>query len=549
MERVYLSDWLFNAGIIGFLSILFEGKEDLKEGENTLSNGRTIYIGKNYIEFEREVLEGFSDKYFNSAYERYRRTDRFIDYCREILEDIKKETLYKDIEKSYEELKNRIDNFSKLKDFLKKDFQLPPLNEVKRNPELFREYILKVLEVAEKNKQILIENDVKIYLGKIYGQKSFLNRTITSNYKNKFKEDFEDKIINDTKKIKRSILCINCGERHAKKDTSFDTGISPFTGVNTDALNFFWNFNAKLPLCEICELIYFCTFKGFTESVLENKYFFVNSDTSVIDLYKKNLLLQEKLKKNLTENIFVEFFSELLLREEYEKSTHRLQGIAFIEIDLTNKDVLPKVFSFNISRAKAEFLKEHAEKNFKNLINIRYSIKEITKNVTLEFLEKILSNTLSYGYLSFLEYLLLESIKGNKDVKTYYSPIHLNILNIIIEDYIQKFKKYERGEKMSSKNEEQLWFMFKKGEEIANKLISENSENKIPSLTYKLLSCLRTEDVHSFMNIILRLYMTYSLEVPSLLVKALNEKDLFLAYGYSFVNGLLSKYTSQNNEN
>lgn len=93
MERVYLSDWLFNAGIIGFLSILFEGKEDLKEGENTLSNGRTIYIGKNYIEFEREVLEGFSDKYFNSAYERYRRTDRFIDYCREILEDIKKRNI------------------------------------------------------------------------------------------------------------------------------------------------------------------------------------------------------------------------------------------------------------------------------------------------------------------------------------------------------------------------------------------------------------------------------------------------------------------------
>ncbi|PMQ01373.1 MAG: type I-B CRISPR-associated protein Cas8b1/Cst1 [Dictyoglomus sp. NZ13-RE01] len=546
MERVYLSDWLFNAGIIGFLSILLEGKEDIKEGENILSNGKTIYIGENYIQFERDILEGFSDKYFNSAYERYRRTDRFIEYCMEILEKINnKEISEKDIEKIYKDFKKRLDSFSRLKNLLEKDLPSFSLEEIKRNPELFSDYILKILDIIEKNKQTLIENDVKIYLGNIYGQKNFLNRSVTSDYKIKFKEEFEDNIIKGINKLEKNTLCVNCGERYAKKNINFDTGLSPFTGVNTDALNFFWNFKAKLPLCEICELIYFCTFKGFTESVREDKYFFVNSDTSVVDLYKNNLLLQDQLKKNLDENIFIDFFSELLINEERQKSKHALQSIAFIEIDLTNKELLPKVFSFNISRSKAEFLKHHSENTFKIISKISYSIKDKNKSIVLELLEKILANTLNYDYLNFLEYLYLENLKGNMEIKTFYYPYHLNILNLIISEYLRKFRKRERSDRMSLINEDQIWFMFKKGEEIANKLIEEKAENKIPSLSYKLLSYLRTEDIHGFMDHILRIYISYALEVPTLFVKAISDKELFLSYGYSFVNGILSKYTSK----
>lgn len=61
IERVYLSDWLFNAGIIGFLNII-SNKKDIDEIEN-------ITIAENYIEFDRAILKGFSQKYFQTAFE------------------------------------------------------------------------------------------------------------------------------------------------------------------------------------------------------------------------------------------------------------------------------------------------------------------------------------------------------------------------------------------------------------------------------------------------------------------------------------------------
>lgn len=90
----------------------------------------------------------------------------------------------------------------------------------------------------------------------------------------------------------------------------FDTGISPFYGLNPDSVNFSWNFKPKLPICEICELIYLCYFAGLVSSPKsgEKIYYFVNRDTSIIELYKANNLLEQILKLGKEENFLVEFF-------------------------------------------------------------------------------------------------------------------------------------------------------------------------------------------------------------------------------------------------
>jgi len=549
MERVYLSDWLYNSGIAGFLTILFEGKSDLKEGDNYLPNGYSVYIGDNYIEFERNALVGFADKYFSYAYNRYGRLKNFIDFVKQKLELLNSEN-EKDIKKVYDDIKNRINNFSRLKQLLSQNnIYIPDFNKVEENLEIFKHFLKDVLSCIDNNLEELIENDVRVYLGKIYGQKSFLNVVVSSNLKRKFKEDFEDKIIEGRNKLDKNLLCINCKERKAKKDTSFDTGISPFTGVNKDAVNFFWNFNAKLPLCEICELIYFCSFAGFTASVRKTgSYFFVNYDISVIDLYKENLRLKELLNKNLSENILIDFLSELLIREEVQKSTYILESMAFIELDLVRKDLLPKVYSLNINRKKAEYLKFHADKEFKRIANEHYILKSgkenIQRSVILEFLEKFVSNSVNYDYLAFLENLYTEKLRRNPNIYISLNPADIQYITQLIYDYNLKFNKNGGDISMINKGEESLWFMFQKGKELVQKLESEEAENKIPSLAYKLLSSLRIEDVNSFMNLVLRLYLSYKLEVPTLFVKALNDKNLFLAYGYSFLNGLLDEYNN-----
>uniref|UniRef100_A0A7C3RKY6 Type I-B CRISPR-associated protein Cas8b1/Cst1 n=1 Tax=Dictyoglomus thermophilum TaxID=14 RepID=A0A7C3RKY6_DICTH len=553
MERVYLSDWLYNSGIVGFLTILFEGKSDLKKGDNYLPNGYSVYIGDNYIEFERDVLIGFSDKYFYHAYNRYGRLRNFIDSVKQALGLLNSENV-KDIKKIYEDIKNRINNFDKLKKLLSQNnIEIPDFNKIKENVDVYENFLKDILSFIENNMNELMENDVKIYLSKIYGQKSFLNNVIKSNLKEKFKEDFEDKIIERRNKLDKNLLCINCKERKAKKDTFFDTGISPFTGINKDAVNFFWNFNAKLPLCEVCELIYFCTFAGFTESVRKPRsYLFVNYDISLIDLYKANLRLKEILNKNLSDNILIDFLSELLVEEEVQKSTYALESIAFIEVDLVKKDLLPKVYSLNINRKKAEYLKFHSDKEFKRIADAQYVFKSnkenIQRSVILEFLEKFIANSINYDYLVLLEYLYIEKLRGNNNIFIYFNPRDIQDINQLVYDYNLKFNKNGGDISMTSKGEESLWFMFQKGKELAQKLISEKAENKIPSIAYKLLSSLRIEDVNSFMNLVLRLYLSYNLEVPTLFVKALNDKNSFLAYGYGFLNGILDEYNKKVNE-
>jgi len=47
----------------------------------------------------------------------------------------------------------------------------------------------------------------------------------------------------------------------------------------------------------------------------------------------------------------------------------------------------------------------------------------------------------------------------------------------------------------------------------------------------------------------MRVHMAYDLEVPGLLIKALQDKDNFYLLGYSFLNGLLGKENKLQEEN
>jgi CRISPR-associated protein Cst1 len=58
--RLYLDDWLFNSGLVGFYNIL-------KKSEDRVT------VGENYLEFDIEVLDKFDEKYFEyfiSTYEK-----------------------------------------------------------------------------------------------------------------------------------------------------------------------------------------------------------------------------------------------------------------------------------------------------------------------------------------------------------------------------------------------------------------------------------------------------------------------------------------------
>ena len=57
--KVYLNDWFYNAGIVGFLKIL-------ESNENEFAIKRN-----NYIEFDPEDLRDFHKYYFNYFFKKY----------------------------------------------------------------------------------------------------------------------------------------------------------------------------------------------------------------------------------------------------------------------------------------------------------------------------------------------------------------------------------------------------------------------------------------------------------------------------------------------
>ncbi|MFN8673045.1 MAG: type I-B CRISPR-associated protein Cas8b1/Cst1 [Candidatus Sericytochromatia bacterium] len=533
IERVYLGDWLFNAGIVGFLNIISEGKN--------IDEIKDITIGENYIEFDRKILTGFSQKYFETAFNQYGRYKRLKTLFNQLINKIDKlevqnkesEELLKDYHKKSKD--NTV--FSLMKSKLEEHkISIPSINEVKKDKNLLIDFLKKLLEIMTNNYQDFFESDVQIYLRNIYGQKSFLNLSVNKDRFNKFKTEFEDPLLNNSNKEAKKTICICCSERQSKSNVNFDTGLSPFYGVNSDAKNFFWNFDTRLPLCEICELIYFCYFASFTD-IGGKKFYFVNNDSSIEEIYKNNQLLKQELDKNLKEKILINFFSQLILEREEQKAEFSLENISFIEMDFS-LEILPKVFSFNVSKIKAKFFTDNRNL-FEKLEKANYQGKDLYKNILIESIDLILENKLTYNYL----YRLSKILTNPKELKPYFNSYHLQELNILIFNFIQKVV-LGRNE-MSIENNE-LWVAYNKGLDFAENLRMLESENKLASISYKLLNSLRIGDVNSYLDVIMRFHIAYSKEVSSIFTKALSNKDNFYPIGYSFVNGLLGKkYTKE----
>ena len=193
-KKIYLNDWTINSGIIGFLNILKEAGKDIDS-----------MMKENYIEFDTEILETFSQDYFSYFFKKYdvakRTRKKVIDtYYTTIESDINNMILEANTKEDKEKNKKSQDTIKRLtkyikdtiktqKDKVKKfnedsyqiiDEEYSKIKEPKTQEELqeFSKSLNKMIQEIEKeenNSRITLNYFKNILSTNYFGQPSFMN--------------------------------------------------------------------------------------------------------------------------------------------------------------------------------------------------------------------------------------------------------------------------------------------------------------------------------------------------------------------------------------
>ena len=470
--KIYLGDWFFNSGIVGFLRILKH------------NNDNFVQINENYITFDTKDLKNFHKYYFNYFFDKYnvaiKTKDRITQLFDKIDNDLKNETIDKveskkiqdriKTEKKYIKtiIKTQLDKIKKIDedvyqkilneynqiDDIKEKDDINKLNEIK-------EILVYELQKDNINKRLTMNLFKSILSNKYFGQISFLNVVNTKlSYEeqenlmyrdyisNIIETDFFNDIVEEkynieeikqviSEKLEKCILtkdviqiytniqkkfldknktldeiikyinekvfnyCYMC-ENEKTITTNYSEGNFIPLAVSSDNMkNFFWNQNAKFPICDACKLMLFCIPAGISsisKVVPENVngrvtysekeiYAFVNNDVDVNELlkYNNNLTQSSKMDKTIHNP-----YNDLILGivdQNKDISEWQLQNIFIVEFE-SEYLAFSRVEYFNIKRYVAKFFKTYS-KIFNTVNDYRYKLQiidYILKNKDIKYI-------------------------------------------------------------------------------------------------------------------------------------------------------------------
>lgn len=580
--KVYLNDWFYNMGIVGFMRIL-------KDSENL----RKITVKENYIEFDSGILKDFGKYYFDYFMKRYDvpkdRLKRYqvqkayikkksdyrdgIKYLKKTVMDVankfKKDESGKDLKlisneiskvksedkfeildeqyKKFEEVLSREEISEKLKlnkvrsilsdqyfgqaSFLQKTAASKRLNEQREIAE--KDYIIPVYEMGKLMDFYKADNldeakkCIEEYLNL---DKGFKDKNLEKFYRGVSKKITKTGNIDSIKEgLDSSKLydCSLCNKFKSLGDDFEEKIFVPLGISNSNAKNLYWDFNNKFPICNVCKLILFCTpagatdlFKSYMDGDYKDKtYFgFVNMDTDIHKLYKQNENFYNRKDEDSP-------YKEIILSMVQElgiESKWELENILFVEFDVNGKNC--KLNYFNIPEFIAKLF-TYKGKELNSIKDEKFKseiVDLILKNVDIKFsIDRKLRIDIKSGYSAFDCYIACKS--------RYY------------------LNKYRKGE--NEMNSKTLFFIYKNGKDINKYFTEHNSENKIVGIAYRMLNSVRTGNKNEFMDAVLRTYMTAQKEVPVIFSKIFSkENSEFESVAQTFVSGLISKETFKKSE-
>ncbi|MBF0343465.1 MAG: type I-B CRISPR-associated protein Cas8b1/Cst1 [Nitrospirae bacterium] len=531
-HKVYMRDWYFNAGIVGFLTIVADGKG--------LDEVQHLNVGENYVEFDDEVFEAFDDKFVKHAFLKFFSIQAYSQRLNKALTNVNNNMDKTQIrEKLLEFEKMPYTNFLTVLGYFQDDI------------ETHEDYIKYLSNTKDK---IAVSTEIAVYqkLNETQQGKEFIRSFISERLKGICAHDKSNTYIQDikrrsasSKKIKNSDLCPSCQVKRASSKYGLSNAVSNIVGFNKKNSNWVWNFNeSKLNICPLCALIYNSAFAAMTN--VSKRYdgdyyfYFINQNTDMQTLYDSNDMFSTHIdiSKDASKlfRYMIKKMVQLMKAKQFEKVS---QNINFIEV-LHNKDFDVRqvrcynIYNYNISVKVADFLYKQFEPN--GIPTGHYKIKKATSDIKIdeELLALTINNQLNYLSLSKYYYYYLRGY-GKYDLRK-------------VTNYVITYIKTIRGQEMD-KSQAIVNKAFYNGVDLRNKLYEEDKENQINGIAYGFLNDLKIADREKFLDRYMRTMMSNDLSLKFRQDEMLND-DYFMQFGYSFLNGLLSsKYKSNKEDN
>lgn len=569
-----LKDYLFNAGLLGFINIL--GEEAKNNGELEIDNKNRL------IRFSPKVLENFEYKYFDFFIKRYGKTltygkilefEKYIDEFEENGEKIKSINELKMINDKITFFKAKIksESYKKAYDFIEKngtnkilglEKELKKIKEPKENiAEISNDDVKNNLKIMKeiidffKRKITDKEGNVKNYLAakniayviinNAWSSVSFLNRAnaakdIYEEYKSYFVESALEYINANKSKFKYKCTISNMPMKDYKNtlgflnDTGFDVSRKP---------SHVWNFVNDIAVTPLVTLIYSCVPAGFIYGA--DKGIFVNANHNIDQLCKINNGIAYNILEDESEEKSINLYKNLLkeIKKEKDNTKYELSDIQIVKLEEGH-------YKFTLlSRNILKLLSENKEK-LDDLLDKWYLIDRRYFYLYDTTITELLNNQNLFSLINKLCYYKISKIKLYCKLKNIEDLLKINL------DYIRRLKKMDKQEivekKENKKTSEELTekdiFYIRRDAMIFREEYIKKSGNdkKIGSLLYRLQNALRINNIDMFMDALISAYAYAGRNISSLFAKALLNDENFQTLGHGFLLGLLGEDKSKN---
>ena len=551
-----MSDWLYNAGIVGLVNALQFNKDKVE-------------ITNNSVKIDVSVLDNFEDKYFNYLSHKYlvfTSWYRIADFQKKI-DDFKEKGSYTQddvdiINNHIEFLKTKLSSNSYVKaynhiedkdvDLIKESKDLKKISKKKKETfnnikELIDTQILsieKIIEFIHKPsvKKHLVAKDLTYTLiSNFWSDRSFLHRAKSD--ANIFKE-FNDYFVSGIReysaedKSKAKFSCFNCdGKINKLNDSHTLTWLQNIGADGNKKASHFWGLNRDDYICPICNLVYCCIPLGFV--FLKGNGFFIINNTTIKTLLSSN----NYALKSDTGILELEYKSYTKIADsfnsyEIERINNEINNIQIVKLNANNSF---NPYTFNIlSKDMIAFLHKNSKK-LTFLLDKKvlwYTDSSNNKHYIYLYKETIDRMYKNENLFSLIDFTLNKIVRGQ-----YYGLEEVQMLLSLNADFLKG------GDNMNlNMNSKKIYRIRCLGNELKESYKKIGALNKITGISYKLLNAIKVKDVNRFLDTLVNAYAYLGVEVPTVFLDCLGDDSTFQTVGYAFMLGLMGEKHNTTNK-